>query len=186
MNAKHRLALLLGAFILAGCGAVIFTSPSVGASFTAADVQTTTHDGQIDAVTIAPEGRISWTGLEQEPSKVAVSVEVKTEDGWKTVDTRTYRDVKGLDGSHQYDFSTRSGPIDLTTHAFSATEFAASDGETVDTTVDVRITVTVHGQEERSTSVSDSFQVTVENKRADADASGSANTGVSSNSEVSG
>jgi len=182
MTVKRRLILFAVAVIIATAAAFVFTQPSVGTSFSASSVETTTHDGEIDAVTIQPKGEISWTGLEEEPDSATVTVQVETEDGWETVASRDFRGIQGLDGSRRYAFKR----VDLTETGLSDNAFKAADGETAETTVSIRIVTTVHAGQDRTDTVSDSFTVSVSNKAADADVSGHANTGVQSDSEVEG
>lgn len=195
MNTKIRaVLLLLFVALVSAAAAFALSQPSVGASFQASDVETTTHDGEIDAVSIAPKGMISWTGLEEDPDGATVIVSIKTPDGeWKTVASKEYDRIDGLDGSLEYSFDSpghapdhaaSNGAIDLTERGFSDHDFEASDGATEDTTIDVRIIATIDAQDQRSTTISDSFTVSVENKQADAHTTGSAGTGVSSSSEV--
>lgn len=184
MTPNTRIVAVIVVLAASTAGAFVMTGPSVGASFTAGDVETTTHDGEIDAVTIAPAGEVSWTGLEAQPKTATVTVQVQTADGWTVLASQTYGDVDGLDGSLSYDFSERGQRIDLTKRPFSDDRFTASDGESSATTIDIRIVATVAAQEDRRTTVSDSFTVRVANKPADTDASGRAGTGVSSSSEV--
>jgi len=199
----RRRALLTGAAALLGsgsAGAVLLSEssrPVVAASFTASNVSSATHDGAVDAVTIAPAGTVSWDGLDAAPTGCAVAVSVRDADSeaaaWTEVTTETLP-ISGLSDSDDFEIRESGagnsphsgGSIDLTDGPFSAADFAASDGESATTTVDIRLVATITAEDTQRATVTDSFDVTVANRAADADTSGSANTGLEADSEVSG
>jgi hypothetical protein len=142
---------------------LLSTSATAQTSFTANDVQTTSHNGQLKELSIAPEGTVSYEGLENPATGVTVTVAVKQSESSTWTDLQTKEvGASGLHGSADYSFDKMSlikgGP-------FNKKAFRPDDGETVGTDVDVRVTVTVHedGGEDVVATGTDTFTVTVEN-----------------------
>jgi hypothetical protein len=155
---------------------------TAAATFTAGDVQVTTDNGQITSVTVAPNGTVTYDGLEASANTITVDVQVKknSSTSWETVGSKTLS-PGGTSGSATYNFTNidviQNSP--LTTADFNA----GGDGTSTATDVDVRVHVTLVGVGDSgadvTTSAGDTFTVTANNQPISVDVSGQANTGAS-------
>lgn len=165
--------------VFGSMGMMFLSAPvSANTSFTANDVSATTANGKLTKLTVAPSGNVSYSGLEQEPSGVTVTVEVKnTSGGWEQVST-TSSSASGLNGEVSYDFS-EIGLLQQT--SMTKSDFEAADGSSASTDVQVRVTAVVEGAgpngDDVTTTSESTFTVTVENKKAGAGVGGKANAG---------
>ena len=147
-------------------------------TFTANDVTTTTPSGHLKSVSVAPNGTVEYAGLESQPSSVDVAVQVRKQGGtWQTVSTKSLS-ASGLAGNVSYDFAT----LDLLqTTSLQKGDFpTAPDGGDASTTLEVRVNATLVGAgpsgSDVTASSSDSFTVTVHNRKAGGGVTGRANT----------
>ena len=174
------LAMVAAAAVLGASTTTVGASAET--SFTADNVETlTTHNGMIQEVTVAPAGEIDYYGLESEPDEATVEVQVRSDgtDGWETVDSTTVgsEDTLGYAGTVEYGFDT----IDLfDSSSLNRADLRAPNGETVETEIDIRVSVTFEESGTDGADVTDSsqdtFTVTVENIQSGADVGGNANT----------
>lgn len=173
---RFALVALVTAFLVATAGPM-FAGSTVAASFTASDVEVTSNNGHLESLTVAPNGTVTYDGLENEPADVVLAIEVESSDGtWDTVETQSLS-ATGLEGSVSYDFTA----IDLIDNsALEETDFHATPGSTTDTTVNLRMNATLVGAGPNSSDVhataSDTFTVSVTNQPASGGVGGSANT----------
>lgn len=175
------LAALLAAIGIAGVR--VGTQHAVAAAFTARDVELTTHDGTLDRVTVAPDVTVSWTGLDAPADTATITLATRGTDSWVTAAEQTVPS-DGYAGTTTVEFDV----VDLTdTAAFTDADFAAPAGSTKQTDVELRVDATISaGEHDYSTSTGDAFVVTVNNFAAAADATGTANTGADSDTNVDG
>jgi len=152
--------------VFGSVGMLFMSAPaSASTSFTANDVSATTANGMLTELTVAPNGTVSYSGLEQEPSGVTVTVEVKggSASDWKEISSKNHS-ATGFSGNVSYDFSeTRL----LQETSMTPSDFKSTDGNSGSTDVQVRVTAVVEdaGQngDDVTTTSTDSFAVTVEN-----------------------
>lgn len=102
------------------------------------------NDGQVTAVVVDAQGQITWDGLDHDAEKATVTLEAENPDDTYVQVAQTTLDLAGnqrKSGSATFDYA----PVDLTTlSGFDDAHFSAdTDGETVDRTVTLRITVDV-------------------------------------------
>lgn len=147
-------------------------------TFTAEDVTLSTNSGRVTSLTIAPEGDIHYGGLEAEPASIDVDVSVRLsgESTWEPVDSQSIAG-DGLEGAVNYTFAETNL---LSATSLSNSDFAAADGETESTDIDVRVDVTLVGSGPDGgdvTAVStDTMTVSVTNEPAGAGVGGRANS----------
>ncbi|RLM94817.1 hypothetical protein D3D02_02210 [Halobellus sp. Atlit-38R] len=166
--------------VFGSLGMAFMSAPaSASTSFTANDVSATTANGKLNELTVAPNGTVSYSGLEQEPSGVTVTVEVKggSASDWKEISSKSHS-ATGLSGEVSYDFSeTRL----LQDTSMKPSDFRATDGSSGSTDVQIRVTAVVEDAgpngDDVTTTSTNTFAVTVENKKAGAGVGGKANTG---------
>lgn len=185
---RRRLLGLLAGVAAGGAGASAFARTGradAGATFGASDVTVRTHDGALDAVTVAPAGTVSWSGLEEPAGSVALSLYAKLDSALRFRELDGQRlDATGLHGEADYQFGTRDlldGP------GFSAADFEPDDGETRTRTVRLRLSVAVYatdGTELTAGYTDATFDVTVENRPESETVTGRANAGAESAGET--
>lgn len=175
---RRLTVLVICALLLGFAGLSFVVSPaSADTSFTANDATVTSPDGSVKSVTIAPAGTVTYSGMEQEPSGISVTVSVKTSsmDGWKTVESKSLS-VSGLEGSASYRFQKSDL---LASTVMSASSFEAADGSTATTDVQVKVTAVVVGGGSEGADVTSeatsTFTVSVTNIEAGAGVGGQAN-----------
>ncbi|MDQ2053665.1 hypothetical protein [Halobellus sp. H-GB7] len=186
-SGSERSHLALVAFVavtvvFGSVGMLFMSAPaSASTSFTANDVSATTANGKLNELTVAPNGTVSYSGLEQEPSGVTVTVEVKggSASDWKEISSKSHS-ATGLSGEVSYDFSeTRL----LQDTSMKPSDFRATDGNSGSTDVQIRVTAVVEDAgpngDDVTTTSTNSFAVTVENTKAGAGVGGKANAGAS-------
>lgn len=163
---------VVGMIILASGGAVAHTS------LTAADVTVVSNSGKLVSLSVAPAGDIHFSGLEQEPTSVNLTVYVKKSSAstWESVDTKSIQ-ATGLEGSVNFTFAS----IDLLQQSsLTKSDFEAADGQSSTTDVDVKVGTTLVGAGPNGSDVTASsqatFTVTVENVPAGGAVGGTANT----------
>lgn len=175
---RRQVAALVVAALLAASITPLFSGGVLAATFTASDVSVTSDNGALTAVTVAPNGSVTYDGLENEPNEIQLAVQVNVDGTWETATTKTLS-ATGLQGSVSYDVSE----VDLlSATSLSAGDFmAGADGGDAQTTVDVRVQATFVGVEDgggdMATTAGDSFTVTVNNQPANGGVGGQANTG---------
>ncbi|WP_137283475.1 hypothetical protein [Halorussus salinisoli] len=188
---RRRLLGVLAGVTAGGASASAFArsgSANAGATFDASDVTVESDDGSLRALTVAPAGTTSWSGLEAPARQVSIVMYAKldTDLEYHRLDSQRLG-ASGLHGETDYAFGTRNL---LATSAFSAGDFEPSgDGQTRTRTVRLRLVVTVTGTDgtELTSGHSDAtFEVSVENLPESADADGDANTGAEAGSEDGG
>lgn len=163
------LALLLVG--MAPQGAVAHTT------FTAGDVNLTTNSGRVTSLTVAPGGDVHYDGLEAVPSSVDVEVSARLsgDSTWEAVTSQSVS-ASGLEGTANYSFAEVSL---LTTTSMTTSDFAAADGATETTDVELRVRVTLVGAGpgggDVNASSMDTFSVTVTNQAAGAGVGGKGN-----------
>lgn len=196
--AKVVLAALVvtgGTVALLGLG----TGPAFAASLTASDVDITTNDGNITAVTLNPTLTVSWRGLDEPVEQVMVQVKVSNSsgdpggnvlDGSQFLDcaVESHPDCGETSGNATFDYGNED--IDILNESrytfrnnatlFDAEDFAAADGETETTPVFVTITARADMTDGSSQFYNEqlSFNVSVTNEGSTVSAEGSLGTGV--------
>lgn len=204
---------IVGASLAGGIGLRLVdrAAASADVAFTAGDVDITTADGSIDAVTVAPSGSASWQGLEAPPKRAAYELVVATDESLENEGDSRASTIAESDPSLG-GTAGRSGEIDVEltqydllengsyekggyrgggTAPFDASDFEASaDGSRSRTTVHLELTVELYGSTDDSPLVTasdeTSFTVTVENAGAELEYRVTANTGVESDTAVDG
>lgn len=183
MNTDRRRFLgLLAGVAAGGAGASAFARTGradARATFVASDVTVRTHDGALDAVTVAPAGTVSWSGLEESAGSVALALHAKLDSALQYHELASRRlDAAGLHGGTDYQFETHNL---LHESGFSARDFGPGDGETLTRQVRLRLAVTVYATDDETvltTGYADAtFDVTVENRPEKGTVDGRANTG---------
>jgi hypothetical protein len=174
------LAVLLALLTVTGTGLFSGGALAVSASFTASDVSVTANNGQLQSLTVAPTGNVTYDGLENPPSEIELTVQVKVDGSWENVTTKTVSvSSPGLEGNASYDVSQ----VDLLANSgLQKTDFKATPAEgSVDTNVEMRMHATLVGAGASGGDVvvtgSDTFTVTVTNQPAKGGVRGNANTG---------
>lgn len=179
---RRRLLGLLAGVAAGGVGASAFARTGradAGATFAASDVTVRTHDGALDAVTVAPAGTVSWSGLEEPAGSVGLVLYAKLDSALRYRELDGQRlDAAGLHGETDYRFETRNL---LAGSGFSAADFEPDDGENRTRTVRLRFDITVYATDdetELTTGYADAtFDVTVENRPEAGTVEGAANAG---------
>lgn len=167
--------------VLAGVP-LLSTSGAASTSLTTSNVGVTSNSGMLQSLTVAPNGTISYDGLESPPSSVVVTVSVREQSGsWQQLDRET-TSASGLEGSTDYSFPT----VDvLGSTSLQRQDFRAPDGDSKTTTLELRVSVALVGAgpggSNVTTSATDSFDVTVTNEGARAGVNGRGNTNGSGN-----
>ncbi|WP_210424137.1 hypothetical protein [Halorussus ruber] len=182
MNTDRRRFLgLLAGVAAGGAGASALARTGradAGATFAASDVTVRTHDGALGALTIAPAGTVSWSGLEEPAENAALVLYAKLDSALRYRELDGQRlDAAGLHGETEFRFETRDL---LDGRGFSPADFTPDDGERRTRTVRLRLGVTVFGADETvltSGYADATFDVTVENRPEETGADGRANTG---------
>jgi hypothetical protein len=164
------------AFVAMGSATFLTSSAMAQTSFTAGDVSATSHNGQLQELTIAPEGSVTYEGLETPASGITVTVQVRPEGGstWSDLKSKELT-ASGLHGSATYAFDRMSI---LQGSTFSKKDFRPADGADSTTQVDVRVNVAVReeGGQTVETRATDTFTVTVTNVARGAGVGGTGNT----------
>jgi hypothetical protein len=179
---RRRLLGVLAGAAAGGVGASAYARTSradAGATFAASDVTVRTHDGALGAVTVAPAGTVSWSGLEEPAGSAALALYAKLSSDRRFHELDGQRlDAAGLHGETGYQFETRNllgGP------GLAAADFEPGDGETLTRVVRLRLEVTVYASDDETVLTSGdadaTFDVTVENRPEDGSVDGEANTG---------
>ena len=179
---RRRLLGVLAGAAAGGAGASAYAHTSradAGATFAASDVTVRTHDGALGAVTVAPAGTVSWSGLEEPAGSVALALYAKLGSDPRFHELEGQRlDAAGLHGETGYRFETRNllgGP------GLAAADFEPGDGETLTRVVRLRLEVTMYASDDETVLTSGdadaTFDVTVENRPEDGSVDGEANTG---------
>jgi hypothetical protein len=179
---RRRLLSVLAGAAAGGAGASAYARTSradAGAAFAASDVTVRTHDGALGAVTVAPAGTVSWSGLEEPAGSAALALYAKLDSDPRFHELDGQRlDAAGLHGETGYRFETRNllgGP------GLAAADFEPGDGETLTRVVRLRLEVTVYASDDETVLTSGdadaTFDVTVENRPEDGSVDGEANTG---------
>jgi len=179
---RRRLLGVLAGAAAGGAGASAYAHTSradAGATFAASDVTVRTHDGALGAVTVAPAGTVSWSGLEEPAGSVALALYAKLDSDPRFYELDGQRlDAAGLHGETGYQFETRNllgGP------GLVAADFEPGDGEILTRVVRLRLEVTVYASDDETVLTSGdadaTFDVTVENRPEDGSVDGEANTG---------
>jgi hypothetical protein len=179
---RRRLLGVLAGAAAGGAGASAYARTSradAGAAFAASDVTVRTHDGALGAVTVAPAGTVSWSGLEEPAGSAALALYAKLSSDRRFHELDGQRlDAAGLHGETGYRFETRNllgGP------GLAAADFEPGDGETLTRVVRLRLEVTVYASDDETVLTSGdadaTFDVTVENRPEDGSVNGEANTG---------
>lgn len=147
-------------------------------TFSASNVDVTSHGGTIQSLSIAPSGHVHYSGLESVPSAVTIDVQVKkaTASSWDTVGTKSLS-ATGLAGNLSFDFQR----LDIMSQSdLTKQDFKSGDGTTSNTEVDVRLAVTFvgagSGGSDVTSTAQDSFLVNVTNIPAGAGINGNAGT----------
>jgi hypothetical protein len=189
------LAAVTGVGATVAGGSYVASRPSVAVDtedvLDAADVETERNDGELDAVTVAPELDVEWTdfggGLER--IGVTLAAGLDGESGYDLLFDGTTAagglsvegdSIDAVDGAVTLTFDR----IDITAvgDAVTAVDFGAlGPGETATTTVELTLRVDVVGTQNAETETAfetTTFDVTVRNPEGEATASGTANTGV--------
>lgn len=177
-NGSRKIAGIVLVILLAA-GMMSFFSASAVAhtTFTAGDVATTSNNGVLTSLTVAPEGDIHYNGLEQPPSRIDLVVSIKQSGGsWEQIETKTLT-ASGLEGTVPFNFDN----IDvLKQSSLTAADFRAADGETATTELTIQVGATLVGAgptgSDVTTTGTDTFTVTVTNEAAGATVGGEANT----------
>lgn len=160
---------------------LVFTGGAhANTTFTASDVTVTGHAGQLDSLTVGPNGSVTYQGLESPDNDVEISVYVKnassatyTQVAQKTVTSSNYS------GSVSYDFADTD--ILGASSNLQQSDFRASDGDSTSVDVDVKVNATIlgggpNGNDVDATAGEDKFTVTVKNVQSGGGAGGQANT----------
>lgn len=163
---------LLTAFFAMSGGATAQTT------FDAKNVQVTSDNGQLQSLTVAPNGTVEYSGLEKNISSITVSVSIKksSSGSWQQLDSQSVS-ATGYSGTAKYSFGT----IDVMQNSgLSKSDFHSKDGNTATTDLVVRISVTMQGAGAGGADVTsnetDTFTVSVENLPANGNVGGTANT----------
>lgn len=147
-------------------------------AFAAEDVSLSTNSGRLTSLTVAPEGDVHYDGLEAEPSSIDIVVEARLNSSaaWETVATESVAG-DGLEGSVNYSFAEANL---LSGTSLSQSDFAAADGSTETTDVDLRVQVTLLGAGPEGSDVTatatDTMTVSITNEPAGAGVGGQANS----------
>lgn len=171
-------AVVVGAMLLISTLAFA-PGASAHATFTANDVYVTSNGGNLQSLTVAPDGDVHYDGLESVPSGADVEVQMKlaNDSTWETVGSKNVS-ATGQQGDITFNFST----IDvLANSSLTKADFkAAGDGTNQTTTVDIRVVATLYDSGENGNDVTatsaTSFDVEVQNEKISTSAGGKANT----------
>lgn len=147
-------------------------------TFSATNVAVSSNGGNLQSLTVAPTGNITFEGFDHDADKVIIDVNVEDTDGnWTTVATME-KTPSGQSGTVSYDFST----IDVIAQTnWSKNDFkAVQDGSSSTTTMNVQVSATfvnaTNSGDNVTSNASDTFDVTVTNEPAGAGVGGNANT----------
>lgn len=147
-------------------------------TFTAGDVSVTTNSGRLTSLTVAPDGDVHYDGLESEPSSIELVVyaRLNSSSTWENVISQSVAG-SGLEGSVTYSFAE----VDLLTEtSMTSADFSASDGETEETDVSVKVEATLVGAGPSGGNVTassmDTMTISVTNQEAGAGVGGQANS----------
>jgi hypothetical protein len=115
-------------------------------AFSAEDVRLSTNSGRLTSLTVAPAGDIHYDGLEAEPSSIYITVSARLSGtpSWEPVATGSV-DGTGLHGTANYSVTEINL---LSATSMSSSDFAAADGATASTDVEVRVQVALVGARE--------------------------------------
>jgi len=183
MNADRRRLLGALAGVAAGGAGAVALATRTGAStrvrFDAGDVTVESDDGTLRSLSVAPSGTVSWSGLEEPAGSVTLALYAKLARDREYAALATQRlDAAGLHGETDYAFETMA-LFDF--QGFSAGDFAARDGSTSATPVQLRFEITVNATD-GTTLTTDyavrTFVVRVRNVAEQTDVSGTANVEV--------
>jgi hypothetical protein len=183
MNADRRRLLGVLAGVAAGGAGAAALAQRTGAStrmrFDADDVTVASDDGTLRSLSVAPSGTVSWSGLEEPAGSVTLALHAKLARDREHVGLATQRlDAAGLHGETEYAFETMA-LFDF--QGFSSGDFAARDGRTSATPVQLRFDITVNATD-GTTLTTDyavrTFVVRVRNLAERTDVSGTANVEV--------
>lgn len=194
-DSRKRRRLLKGLAGVLGVGGVSAylvrnsTAPALATSFTAGPDTITTGDGTISDVTLDPSITLSWNGLDTEPKKADISLSVKSDQlnaGYEVIYDEMGLSITGQNKSTSgsQDFSNRFGQGSiLDRHSgIQSSDFADDEGngptETT-LTIEVEASVTNNSSVLASGSNTTPYTVTVTNRGASVDISGSAGGEVS-------
>ncbi len=135
-----------------GLGALTLTSDrasAVDATLSeTSTIEIETRDGNLATLTVAPEGRVEWDGLERPASSAELGYEARVEteedgDGeqseFASAGETLDLDIDGLVGSRSFAFDE----TDLLVDVLDAEWFRPADGRTRERTVTLRLSVTV-------------------------------------------
>ncbi|UPV99436.1 hypothetical protein M0R88_12995 [Halorussus gelatinilyticus] len=178
---RRRLLGVIAGVASGGAGASAFSSRSgarAGATFAADDLTVRTDDGALGAVTVAPAGTVSWSGLETPAGGVALTLYAKYAADLRFRKLAGQRlPAAGLHGEADYAFQSRDL---LAVEGFDTSDFDPDDGERATRRVALRLAVTVvgaDGETTLTTGYADArFDVTVVNRPESGGVDGRANT----------
>lgn len=183
MNAdRRRLLGVLAGVAAGGAGASVLarqSSASTRVNVDAGDVTVESDDGTLRSLSVAPSGTVSWSGLETPAGSVTVALYAKLarDRGYSELATRRL-DAAGLHGETGYAFETMEL---FATPGFASADFAARDGTTNATPVQLRFEIAVTAPDGTTLTTAfavETFVVRVRNTAEQADVSGTANVGV--------
>lgn len=181
-----KLSIVVSLAIVVVVASIYWTSGSALAvtGFTANDVSITTDDGELSALTVAPEGTVDWSGLNGEADTVVVRVQVS--NGSTTVTTHSeHLSVAGTSGSTTFSVDPVNTLNETETWgntAFDTEQFSAADGSSKTTSLTVQISVVVLDSENNvleTVTEETTFDVIVTNEATALSTSGTVNTGAS-------
>lgn len=150
---------------------------SAGATLTASDVTVRTDDGALSALTVAPAGTVSWSGLEEPAGSVRLSLHAKRGSAASHLLTTQRLSAAGIHGETDYAFDTRDL---LDSEVLSTDDFDPADGERVTREVALEIAVEVVASDGETTlttgDAAATFDATVVNRPEASGVEGQANT----------
>lgn len=134
---------------LTGLG--LFSQPAVASSVSldAEDIDVTSNAGKLDSLTVQPKINYSWDGLDEPPQNVTFTVYAKMNESSSYTEfnseTTEFNDPSSLpleSDTRSYDFDQAVELLDKQ-NGLDANQFEPKNGETTNTTVDVRIETTL-------------------------------------------
>lgn len=157
-----------GATALFGTGAAgigLYAMPTVDADVQAEQttVEGESDDGQVSDVELTATGSVEWSGLDADADYLSVTLECQDPDGnWQEMATdRGFDNPTVKSTTEPFEFTGPSGLL-IADGKWGETDLSAGeDGETVETDVPVRITVTLVANDGSSLSDGGTQTVTV-------------------------
>lgn len=182
---SRRAALAASVGAVTGALVLLPGSESARAAVTAEQLtadgdEITSHDGSIDSIDVDPVIAVAWGGFNTESTDASIEIAFEATGESKVTVYEDTRTLAGTNGEETFDYD----PADLLSEGWDATTFEADSNDS-ETSTEVTAEVFVEAPaEEITTTVSDTFTVTVVNHPASVDVGGEIQTTVESSEEV--